>query len=193
MQKEFFELVEAARNLKIKITDKPSPKCIAIQGNLSEFPENLKRLQEALEKFDSVSGTTLNDENKENDVNKYKKALDGIIKLLQIKGQDLDEIKSIITNSLEIEGETKSSNDYSTLPKFAPKAWKKKKGFRPRLKLTIDNKALDQINANDLLKMKTEIDMTNNMIGEMAIKQNSKEEKMIEELKQEYETLSNKK
>jgi len=134
MRPEIHDLIEAVRALGLSRTGKPSPRCIRIGCDPREFPDKLEVLQECLERVDA-SGALSSQEDASQELDRYRKALDGLLRFIQVCGIDPEPAIDIVANALELEGEAKREKAYETLPMFAPKGWKRKKKLNPRLHL----------------------------------------------------------
>jgi hypothetical protein len=167
MRREIHDLVESVRALGVRLTGQPAPKCIRLVGDPTDFAERLAAVQESLEAADA-SGALADDGGPEapkadDEAVRLRKALDGVLRYIQVRGVDMEEAVEIVADALGVEGGKKASSAFVTLPKFAPKGWKKKRSFKPRLKLLPDSPGDASING--LRKMAFEAEMTTTLLG----------------------------
>lgn len=137
MKKEIHELIDSVRALGIELTDKPSPKCIRISGEIADFADRLRRVQVALEAVDAAGSKSVDNEaglEGVNDPVKLRSAIDGLIRFIQVKGDYLTEADAIVRSAL---GLTEGQHDKSkgSLPSLTPSKMKKKRTYRPRLNI----------------------------------------------------------
>ncbi len=103
MRKEIFELIEAVRNLELVLTGKPAPKCVISKHQSNVFVEKLEALQLALEAADKSGAISMEIEEPQPKDNpeKLRLALDGLMRLYQLKGGNLDELQTSSSKLLE--------------------------------------------------------------------------------------------
>jgi len=138
MTPQMVNLIDAVRALGLKATDLPSPHCIRIGGHPSTFPDRLAALQRALEEVDATGANALSDgpaAQAPDKIKRLEKALDGLLRFIQIKGVDVEAAADIVSDAMEVEGEKDKCKKYETLPMFSPKKWKKKQWFKPKFNL----------------------------------------------------------
>jgi|HigsolmetaAR206D_1030411.scaffolds.fasta_scaffold01648_7 hypothetical protein len=164
MRPEIHELIEAVRALDLRLTGKPSPRCIRIGGDPADFPRRLADLQEKLERVDA-SGALAEEASApaSDEIAKYKKALDGLLRFIQVGNVDMETAVDIVAEALGVEA-AKRQKAYETLPAFAPKGWKRKKRFSPRLRLLPDQPG--DVSLSLLRSLAFEADMTAAMMGQ---------------------------
>jgi hypothetical protein len=187
MTPQIVNLIEATRALGLKLTDQPAPQCIRIGGHPSSFPERLATLQRALEDVDASGANALSggpDAPVPDTVKRLEKALDGLLRFIQIKGVDVDAAVDIVAQAmdLDIEGKDKTK-PFETLPMFRPKNWKKKKAFKPRFQLMPDLPG--DAGIEDLRKIAGMAQETANLMGSAAGRQSTRLIREVEELKAE--------
>lgn len=166
MRPEVYELIDAVRNLGLELTDRDPPKCVRIKGDPSDFWQRLERLQRALEAVDSegaldAEGAALEPRN---DPEKLKAALDGVMRLFQLQGGNLQEAIDIVRDKMGLDGAEKKKKAYITLPFFAPASLKRKKKYKPRLKLL--PKRPEDVSFDDLRRMAFEVSVTETLLGD---------------------------
>lgn len=160
MNKEFYELVDAVRGLGVERTGNPAPRCVKITGDPRDFSERLERLQLSLEAFDAA-GSSKSDGI--SDPAALRKAIDGLLKLIQVKGVSMTEADMIVRNALSLDGEEKKKAKGS-IPAFKPPKLKKKRGYYSlRLKVLPDRPGSAKI--EDLIKIVHELDATASVLG----------------------------
>lgn len=188
MRVELHDLVEAARSLGLRLTGRPAPNCIKVSGDTSDFAARLAVLQEALERVDASGalseGGGPDAPAPEGEADRLKTALDRLLRFVQVKGVDMAEAVDIVADALGVEGGKKSSA-FVTLPKFAPKGWKKKKSFKPRLKLLPDRPG--DVSLGELRKIAFEAEMTTNSLGSAIGKESARAAREIDEMVGEAE------
>ena len=167
MRQEFYELVDAVRGLGLELTEKDPPKTVRIRGDASTFWLRLETLQRALEAFDS-SGAAEEDGGvlePRNDPVKLRAALDGVLRLFQMQGGNVQEAVDLVRDAMGLEegGGKKKKKGYVTLPVFAPNALKKRARFKPRLSLLPERPS--DVSLEDLRRMAFEVSQTEAMLG----------------------------
>jgi len=168
MSPEIIDLVEAVRALGIRLTGKPSPGCIRIGGDPKDFPLRLASLQERLEAVDA-SGALADDEGpaaprpSDGEAERLRRALDGLLRYIQVKGVDMDAAVDIVSDALGVDVQQKKEKAYETLPRFAPRGVKRRKGFSPRLRLMPDLPS--DVSIGSLRRIAGEANMTATMMG----------------------------
>lgn len=166
MRQDMHDLVDAVRGLGLELTDRDPPKCVRITGDPSDFWFRLERVQRALEAVDASGALSQGGEGLEpkNDPEKLKQALDGVMRLFQLKGGNLQEAVDIVQNALGVEDGEKKKKAYVTLPFFAPDSIKRKSRYKPRLKLLPERP--EDITFDDLRKMAFEVSQTEELVGD---------------------------
>ena len=154
MRPEGYDLVNSVRALGIELTDAPAPKCLKISVDPELFWMRLIDVKRSLDAFDKAGGV-----GSDIDVpalpqdEKFKKALDAILRLYELQGGDMSQASNVVKDALGLEdaetpvtgvdndskNEKKSKNNYVSLPVFAPNNIKKKKKYKPRINLLTDN------------------------------------------------------
>ncbi len=134
MKKELSDIVEAARSLGVVLTGRDGPGCVRISGAPDEFPARLMRLQVAVEAYDRSAGGGA-----ENDGAAAKAALDALFRWMAEKNIDLREPMAVVeaARSSTQQGQ-KRKKGYVILPRFAPNGWKKRRGYKPKLRMLPD-------------------------------------------------------
>lgn len=165
MRQDIHDLVDAVRGLGLELTDKDPPKCVRITGDPSDFWLRLERVQRALEAVDSAGAHGEGNDGLEpkNDPEKLKQALDGVMRLFQLKGGNLQEAIDIVQNALGVEEGEKQKKGYVTLPFFAPDRIRRKSRYKPRLKLLPERP--EDVTLDDLRKMAFEVSQTEHLVG----------------------------
>lgn len=167
MNQHVHELVEAVRSLGIFLTGRPAPKCVRV-ADPTNFAEKLERVQRALEALDASGSLSEGSGAPEpkNDPAKLKDALDKLIRLLQVKGGNLEEADAIVRESLGLDSdeEARQKKEFSTLPAFAPSRLKRKSGYRPRVNLFPARPG--EASLNDLRKIVFELETTRTFLGD---------------------------
>jgi len=169
MKREVLNLVDAARNLGIRLTGRPAPKCVRIPDP-ANFAEKLEELQRALEALDA-SGALAGDlespsPEAKDDPRKLREALDRVMRMYQMQGGNLEDLNEVVRDALDLapEEEGKKRKEHNTLPAFAPARLKRKKGYRPRLNVYPDRPG--EASLNDLRKIVHEIENTERILGD---------------------------
>lgn len=138
MRPEIVDLIEAVRALGLRRTGKAGTRSVRISGDPKDFAELLATLQEKLELVDA-SGALADDDGpaapRPDEIDRHRKALDGLLRFIQVRGLDLEAATDIVADALGVAGAAKSGKAFEILPKFAPKGWKKKKRLNPTLSL----------------------------------------------------------
>lgn len=180
MKPEIYALIEAVRDLGIKLTGDPSPRSIRITGDTGAFAEKLRYLQEALEAVDRASSSSVGDEfnSNVNDPAKLKNALDGLLRFIQTRGVNISEVDSIVRDALQIgASEEVQTQKVATLPSFAPSSLKKRKGkFKPRLNIYPERPG--EASLNDLKKIVFELGAVESLLGATLAKPTANFERM---------------
>ncbi|WP_327211024.1 hypothetical protein [Rhizobium leguminosarum] len=164
MRQEVYDLIDAVRALGLELTpeeDRP----VRVTGDRSEFPFRLEQLQMALEAFDSAEAHSDGDDVPEphNDPKRLKEALDGVMRLLQLAGGNLQDAVDIVQTKLGVESEKKKKG-YETLPFFAPDRIRRRSRYKPRLRLLPERP--EDVTFDDLRKMAFEVGVTEKMVGD---------------------------
>lgn len=190
MTPQIVNLIEAVRALGLKLTDKPAPQCIRIGGHPSSFPDRLATLQRALEDVDAAGANALADGPEAptpDTVKRLEKALDGLLRFIQVKGVDIDAAVDIVTQAMDIDTSEKSK-PFETLPMFRPKGWKKKKSFKPKFHLMPDLPG--DAGIEDLRKISGVAQETAKLMGAAAGRESARLSREVEEVKAEAEALA---
>lgn len=164
MRQEVYDLVDAVRALGLELTpdgDRP----VRITGEKSEFVFKLEQLQMALEALDSADAHSDGEDVPEphNDPRRLKEALDGVMRLFQLVGGNLQDAVDIVQAKLGVEGEKKKKG-YETLPFFAPDRMRRRSRYKPRLRLLPERP--EDVTFDDLRKMAFEVGVTEKMVGD---------------------------
>lgn len=165
MRQEIYDLIDAVRGLGLELTDRDPPKCVRIKGDPSDFWQRLERVQRALEEVDSSGSLSDGSDAPEprNDPEKLRAALDGVMRLFQLQGGNLQEAIDIVKEKMELEGGEKKKKGYVTLPFFAPNKIRKKGKYKPRLNLLPERP--EDVTLGDLRKMAFEVSVTEALVG----------------------------
>jgi hypothetical protein len=192
MTPQIVNLIEATRALGLKLTDLPAPQCVRIGGHPSSFPDRLATLQRALEDVDAAGANALSggpDAPIPDTVKRLEKALDGLLRFIQIKGVDVDAAVDIVTQAMDIEIDGKEkSKPFETLPMFRPKGWKKKKSFKPKFQLMPDLPG--DAGIDDLRKIAGAAQETANLMGSAISRPSARLSREVEEIKAEAGAIS---
>jgi hypothetical protein len=165
MRQEIYDLIDSVRGLGLELTDRDPPKCVRIKGDPADFWQRLERVQRALEDVDA-SGSLADGSNApepKNDPEKLRAALDGVMRLFQLQGGNLQEAIDIVREKMGLEEGEKKKKGYNTLPFFAPDRIRKKSRYRPRLKLLPERP--EDVSFDDLRKMAFEVSVTEALVG----------------------------
>lgn len=158
MKQEVHNLIQAVRDLNLELTGEPSPNCVRITDNRNVFASKLEVLQRALEVADKADALSsdVSVPHPSNNPDKLKLALDGLMRLYQLKGGNLQEASDLIQAALGLTNE-KQSNEatYETLPNFAASRIKRKRSRKYRLSLVPDEH--QTVTFNSLRKMHFEV------------------------------------
>jgi hypothetical protein len=165
MRQEIYDLIDAVRGLGLELTDRDPPKCVRIKGDPADFWMRLERVQRALEEVDSSGSLAEGADAPEprNDPEKLRAALDGVMRLFQLQGGNLQEAIDIVREKMGVEEGEKKKKGYVTLPFFAPDRIRKKSRYRPRLKLLPERP--EDVTFDDLRKMAFEVSVTESLVG----------------------------
>jgi len=165
MRQEIYDLIDAVRGLGLELTDRDPPKCVRITGDTSDFWQRLERVQRALEAVDSGGALAAGGDALEpkNDPEKLRAALDGVMRLFQLQGGNLQEAIDIVRDKMGLDGAEKKNKGYITLPFFAPNSIRKKRKYKPRLKLLPERP--EDVTLDDLRKMAFEVSVTEALVG----------------------------
>lgn len=144
MRQEAYDLVEAVRSLGVEITGVPGPKALRIATDADTFWSRLVFVKRALDAFDRAGGTSADLDAPPPD-EKFKKALDAILRLYELQGGNMEQAFNVVQEALEVEPEAaqdqkaeKKKAAYVTLPVFAPNGIKKKGTYKLRVNLIPD-------------------------------------------------------
>lgn len=166
MKQEVYDLIQSVRDLNLELTGNPSPNCVRITDPRTVFVSKLEQLQKNLEAVDrsGALGSDVQEPHPNNNPEKLRLALDGLMRLYQLNGGNLDQATDVIQNALGLTGE-KQSNDatYDTLPNFAASRIKRKRSRKYRLSTVPDRNA--NVTFNSLRKMNFEIMDTQALLG----------------------------
>jgi len=116
MRQEIYDLIDAVRGLGLELTDRDPPKCVRITGDTSDFWQRLERVQRALEAVDSGGALAAGGDALEpkNDPEKLRAALDGVMRLFQLQGGNLQEAIDIVRDKMGLDGAEKKNKGYIT-------------------------------------------------------------------------------
>lgn len=180
MRQEVYDLIDAVRALELELTpdgDRP----VRIAGDKREFLFKLEQLQMALEAFDSAEAHSEGEDAPEphNDPRRLKEALDGVMRLFQLAGGNLQDAVDIVQAKLGVEAEKKKKG-YETLPFFAPDRMRRRSRYKPRLRLLPERP--EDVTFDDLRKMAFEVGVTEKMVGDTyRSSRHSRDREVIEE------------
>jgi len=166
MRPEVVDLIEAVRALGLRRTGKPAPGCVRISGDPKDFPARLAAVQERLDAVDASGALSQGDgpdAPAPDEVQRLTKALDGLLRYIQVKGVDMEAAVDIVSDAMGVDVPRKREKAYETLPMFAPRGWKKKKRFSPRMKLMPDLPG--DVSVGTLRSLAFEANMTVSMMG----------------------------
>lgn len=164
MRQEVYDLIDAVRSLGLELTPEEE-RPVRVTGDRSEFPFRLEQLQMALEAFDAAEAHSDGDDVAEphNDPKKLKEALDGVMRLFQLVGGNLQDAVDIVQTKLGVEAEKKKKG-FETLPFFAPDRMRRRARYKPRLRLLPERP--EDVTFDDLRKMAFEVGLTEKMVGD---------------------------
>lgn len=165
MRQEIYDLIDAVRGLGLELTDRDPPKCVRIKGDPGDFWQRLERVQRALEAVDADGALAAGGEALEpkNDPEKLRAALDGVMRLFQLQGGNLQEAIDIVRDKMGLDGGEKKNKGYVTLPFFAPNSLRKRGKYKPRLRLLPERP--EDVTLDDLRKIAFEISVTEALVG----------------------------
>lgn len=167
MKKEVVELIEAVRNLNLRLTGDPAPHGVRISDNRDVFAGKLELLQVALEMVDKsgAMSSEIDVPEPKDDPLKLRLAIDGLMRLYQLKGGSLDQASEVIQQALGVASEEKDSRKtYDTLPNFAVDRIKRKRSRKYRTDIV--PKTSESISFNSLRKMYFEVMDSQNLLGD---------------------------
>lgn len=154
MRKDIHRLAEAVRALQIEPTGHPAPNCIRLVIAKETLPEALLEAREALDAFDAAGGASISSSPTE-DVAKLREAIDGLLRYVKMRGLEIDDAEDIVRNAL---GKSKKRRKkLEPLPVFAPNGWKRRKKFKPTLRIGADSTTKSDVES-DARKMRWVID-----------------------------------
>ncbi|NTF17524.1 hypothetical protein G6L37_03875 [Agrobacterium rubi] len=165
MRQEIYDLIDAVRGLGLELTDRDPPKCVRIKGDTGDFWLRLERVQKALEAVDADGALSEGGDGLEprNDPEKLRAALDGVMRLFQLQGGNLQEAIDMVRDKMGLDGGEKKKKGYVTLPFFAPNSIRKKGKYKPRLRLLPERP--EDVTLDDLRKMAFEVEVTEALVG----------------------------
>lgn len=166
MKQVVHDLIQAVRDLGLELTDKEPPKCIRITGDPSEFWSRLRDLQLALHALDrdGAASSDVETPQPQDNPEKLKMALDGLMRLFQIQGGNLSEATEVIQSALGVEEkENDKRNTFDTLPNFAPEKLKRRRGYKFRFNLMPEKNS--EITFDKLRKMNFEVMQARRLLG----------------------------
>lgn len=169
MKQVVHDLIQAVRNLGLEVTDEPAPRCVRVSITSTEFWTRMKELQLALEAVDQDGASKLDVEapHPKDNPEKLKLALDGLMRLYQIKGGNLEEASEVIRNALELTDEQEHTSDNRTtfdiLPNFAPSKLKRARRYKPRFNLVPEKHA--SVSFNSLRRANFDVLYAQHMLG----------------------------
>jgi hypothetical protein len=183
MRPELVDLVEAVRALGLRRTGKPAPGCVRISGDPKDFPSRLDLLQSRLEAVDASGALSQGDgpdAPAPDEVQRLRKALDGLLRYIQVKGVDMEAAVDIVSEAIGVDVPRKREKAYETLPMFAPRGWKRRKRFSPRLKLMPDLPG--DVSLGALRALAGEANMTVTMMGSAFAKESARMAEDVERM-----------
>lgn len=126
MYKELWDVVNAAQELDIRVSDGPGHGLLRIGGNQQDFPKRLIRLKDALDKLEKAGA-----QDASMDPERLMAGIDGIFRWLRSQGHDVNEPFDILQQAMGVDTQkaSKGGKRYA----FKPKKHAKKK--IPPLKL----------------------------------------------------------
>jgi hypothetical protein len=125
MKREIIEFTESVRSLALT-TSKDGAE---IDMPATEQPAALLRVKQALEAVDTAGGPLAH-------LEEAKAALDAVIAWIASKGLDPGEALKVANSAAN--AKRKNRRKLAPTPSFAPDGWKKRKFYKPRLKLLPD-------------------------------------------------------
>ncbi len=155
MRKEIHRLAEAVRAMQIEPTGQAAPNCVRLGMAKEKLPEALLEAREALDAFDAAGGPAANEAAPAEDAGKLRQAIDGLLRYIKMRGLDLDDAEDIVRSSLG--KHKKRRKRLEPLPIFAPNGWKRRKRFKPALKIASDSQSLSD-RESDVRKMRWVLD-----------------------------------
>lgn len=156
MRKDIHRLAEAVRALQIEPTGIPAPNCVRLGIAKEKLPQALLEARDALDAFDGAGGAPAEPAPDE-DAAKLRLAIDGLLRHFKMLGQDVESAEDIVLNALGKSKTKKRRKRLEPLPVFAPNGWKRRKGFKPTLRIAADSVTKSDVEA-DARKMNWVID-----------------------------------
>lgn len=126
MKPSFFNLIQAVRDLKLKITDKNGVESIYIELTKESFPQKLINLQKQLEALDNDESISKNVEN--STIEMYKNTLEALIEMIKSKTDDPRATHQILEDAVKNYSVDKYKRDEGKAKSFNLKPSPKKKG-----------------------------------------------------------------
>lgn len=167
MKQVVHDLIQAVRNLGLEVTDEPPPKCVRVSITSTEFWTRMRELQLALEAVDRDGMSKLDVEapHPKDNPEKLRLALDGLMRLYQVKGGNLEEATEVIQNALGLteEKQQDNRNTFEILPNFAPSKLKRARRYKPRFNLVPEKHSA--VSFNSLRKMNFEVLHAQQVLG----------------------------
>ena len=148
MRKEVVELLEASRNLRVRIVDDDKhPTGIVLGGNKADFPSKLKVLALAIEAVDKAGSKAfegMQEASPSMDPVRLRMALDGIFRWMRSMGIALDEPHDIVAVAL---GMSKAKNKVrrNAVPKYRNPGFKNSVSKVSMSSGNINNDTLDDL------------------------------------------------
>lgn len=126
MRAEIANVIEAARNLQIRIASDGDEEQVVIGGSRHDFPDRLKAVARSLEEFDR-SGAKDISVSASMDPIKLRKALDGIFRWCRASGLDISDPHMIVASALGM-SRAKVQGGGRAIPKYKVKGLKNSRG-----------------------------------------------------------------
>lgn len=166
MKQAVHDLIQAVENLKLEVTEEPAPNCVRVSLTPKLFWSGLKDVQLALEAVhrDGAASHDVEEPHPKDNPEKLKRALDGLMRLYQVKGGNLEEATEVIEEALGLTSEEQDNrNTFDTLPNFAPSKIKRARRYKPRLNLVPEKHA--SVSFNALRRMNFEVQHAQSLLG----------------------------
>jgi hypothetical protein len=126
MKPSVFRLIEAVRNLNLKVVENDGKDSLLIETNKVDFPNKLIILQKALEEFDKDE--SISKEVEGSTIDMYKSTLEALIEMIKSNTQDNRPVHAILEDAIKNYSKDDKKRDQGKAKSFSFKPKQKKKG-----------------------------------------------------------------
>ena len=131
MRAAISRLIEAARGLKLSVTEEDRGRKLAIGVSRDELTERLIELHDALEAADADGAADM-------DPRRTREAFNELFRWIRLQGLSIEEPAALVAATLGVEVKASASSGYDIMPSFSPRHERKKKGWKPTLTLPLE-------------------------------------------------------